>query len=96
MMTFIARMQVKPGKEEEFEQLARQLTERTLAEEPGVRAYEFFRLPDTERGYAVFESFEDAAAEEAHRETPHFNELAPSIIDCLDGTYVREFLEHLS
>ncbi len=27
MMTFIARMQVKPGKEAEFEDLAKQLTE---------------------------------------------------------------------
>ena len=28
MMTFIARMQVKPGKEAEFEKLAKRLTER--------------------------------------------------------------------
>jgi len=95
MMTFIARMQVKEGKEAEFEALARQLTERTLANEPGVRAYEFFRLPESERGYAVFESFRDETAEEAHRNTPHFHELAAPLIECLDGTYVREFLEHL-
>jgi len=95
MMTFIARMKVKAGMEAEFEALARQLTERTLANEPGVRAYEFFRLPESERGYAVFESFEDEAAEEAHRGTPHFNELAPPLIECIDGTYVREFLDHL-
>jgi len=95
MMTFIARMQVKPGREAEFEDLARRLTERVRAEEPGALHYEFFRLPETERGYAVFESFADEAAEEAHRNTPHFFELAPPLVDCLDGTYVREFLDHL-
>lgn len=95
MMTFIARMQVKPGKEAEFENLARQLTDQVRAHEPGCKAYEFFRLPDTERGYAVFESFVDEAAEEAHRDTPHFHELAPPLIECLDGDYVREFLDHL-
>lgn len=95
MMTFIARMQVKPGKETQFEDLARQLTAKVHAEEPGCKAYEFFRLPGTERGYAVFESFVDEAAEEAHRDTPHFHQLAPPLIECLDGEYVREFLDHL-
>lgn len=95
MMTFIARMQVKPGKEAEFEALARRLTDAVRAHEPGTLQYEFFRLPDTERGYAVFESFVDEAAEEAHRDTPHFHELAPPLVECLDGEYVREYLHHL-
>lgn len=95
MMTFIARMKVKPGKEQEFERIAREMTEKVRAHEPDTVAYEFFRLPDTERGYAVFESFQSEEAEEAHRNTPHFLELAPGMIECLDGTYVREFLHHL-
>ncbi len=95
MMTFLARMKVKEGKEQEFERLAKELTEKVLANEPGIKAYEFFRLKDEERGYAVFESFASEEAEEAHRNTAHFNELAPALIECIDGTYVREFLDHL-
>ncbi len=95
MMTFLARMQVKPGKEADFERLAKQLTEKVRAEEPGCVAYEFFRLPELERGYAVYESFVDEAAEEAHRDTPHFHEIAPPLVECLDGEYVREYLHHL-
>ena len=34
-------------------------------------------------------------AEEAHRNTPHFAALAPPLIECIDGTYVREFLDPL-
>ena len=95
MMTFIARMKIKPGREEEFVRLARQLTEKVHANEPDTLRYEFFRLKDEPLGYAVFEQFTDEAAEEAHRDTPHFHELAPALIECLDGTYVREFLDPL-
>ena len=95
MLTFLARMKVKEGKEEEFVSLVKQLTEKTLANEPGVTAYEFYKLRDEERGYAVLEAFIDDAAEEAHRNTDHFNELAPPLIDCLDGTYIREYLDPL-
>ncbi len=95
MLTFLARMKVKEDKEEEFINLVKQLTEKTLANEPGVTAYQFYRLREEERGYAVLEAFVDEAAEEAHRNTEHFNELAPPLIDCLDGTYVREYLDPL-
>lgn len=95
MLTFIARMKTKEGKEEEFIRLAKQLTEKVLANEPGVTAYQFYRLRDEERGFGVIEAFVDDAAEELHRDTPHFHELAPSLLECLDGTYVREYLDPL-
>ena len=93
MMTFLARMKVKEGKEEEFVRLANALTEKVLANEPETTAYQFFKRRDEPRGYAVYEQFVSEAAEEAHRNTPHFLEIAPDLIDCIDGTYVREFLD---
>ena len=93
MMTFLARMQVKPDKVEEFVRVAKALTEKVHALEPETTAYEFFKLRDEPLGYAVYEQFASEAAEEAHRNTPHFLELAPDLIDCIDGTYVREFLD---
>ena len=95
MMTFIARMKIKEGKEEDFIRLAKKLTEHVHADEPETLRYEFFKLKDEPLGYAVLEQFSSEAAEEAHRNTPHFHELAPPLIECLDGTYVREFLEPL-
>jgi len=95
MMTFLARMKIKEGKEEEFIRLARALTEEVHAKEPETTAYEFFKLRDETRGYAVYEQFFNEEAEEAHRNTPHFNKIAPDLIDCIDGTYVREFLDPL-
>ena len=95
MMTFLARMKVKEGREEEFVRLAKALTEKVLATEPETLAYEFFKRRDEPRAYAVYEQFSSEAAEEAHRNTPHFQEIAPDLIDCIDGTYVREFLDPL-
>ncbi|MEJ8567360.1 putative quinol monooxygenase [Elongatibacter sediminis] len=95
MMTFIARMKIKPGREEEFVALARRLTAAVHANEPDTLRYEFFKLRDEPLGYAVLEQFTDEAAEEAHRDTPHFHEIAPDLIECLDGGYEREFLDSL-
>ena len=95
MMTFLARMKVKEGKEAEFVRLAKMLTEKVVENEPETTAYEFFKLRDEPRAYAVYEQFFNEEAEEAHRNTKHFNEIAPDLIDCIDGTYVREFLDPL-
>ena len=96
MMTFLARMKVKADKVDDFIRLANQLTEKVHQLEPETTAYQFFKLRDESLGYAVYEQFVSEEAEEAHRNTPHFLELAPALIDCIDGTYVREFLDPMS
>ena len=93
MMTFLAKMKVKEGREDDFVRLAKALTEKVHSNEPETLAYEFYKLRDEERGYAVYEKFSSEAAEEAHQQTEYFNEIAPDLIDCLDGTYVRTYLD---
>ena len=95
MMTFLARMKVKEGKEGDFVRLAKALKEKVVELEPETVGYEFFKLRDEPRSYAVYESFTSEEAEEAHRNTPHFAAIAPDLIECIDGTYVREFLDPL-
>ena len=95
MMTFLAKMKVKEGREDEFVRLAKELTEKVHANEPETVAYEFYKLRDEERGYAVYEKFTSEEAEQAHQNTPHFAEIAPALIDCIDGTYIRTYLDSL-
>jgi quinol monooxygenase YgiN len=95
MMTFLARMKVKEGRQADFVRLAEALTEKVRAVEPETTLYQFFKLRDDPLGYAVLEQFTSEEAEEAHRNTPHFLEIAPDLVDCIDGTYVREFLDPL-
>lgn len=96
MMTFLARMKVKEDKVDDFVRLANALTEKVRELEPGTVNYEFFKLREEPFGYAVYEQFVSEEAEEAHRNTPHFTELAGDLIKCIDGTYEREFLDPLS
>ena len=95
-LSFIARMTVKEGKEEEFIRLAHALTEKVQAHEPDCLLYEFFRLREP-RSFAVIEFFADEAAEHAHLEMDHFKEIAPPMLACLEGDpgYVREYLDPL-
>lgn len=95
MMTFLARMKVKDGMEAEFIRLAQALTSKVLTHESGTVAYEFFKLRDVPLGYAVFEQFMSEADEEAHRNTAYFGTLAPQLLACLDGSYVREYLDSI-
>ena len=93
MLTFLARMKVHADREQEFLALVKELAEKVHANEPDCTLYEFFKLRDEPLAYAVLEQFVDDEAEERHRDTPYFHEIAPPLIECLDGTYVREFLD---
>ncbi len=88
-------MKVKPEKEAEYLELVRKLTAQVRANEPDTLQYQFYKLRDEPYGYAVYESFTDQAAEDLHLSTAHFNELAPPMIECLDGPYVREYLDDI-
>ena len=91
-ISFIARMTVKPGKEREFLDCCRQLEAHVNAHEPDTLIYEFFRLREPNR-FAVLESFSDEAAEHRHMSSPVLAQVGPRIAACLDGTWVREFLD---
>ena len=91
-VTFISRMTVKSGREAVFVDRCNQLAKAVRGCEPGTLYYEFFRLREPRR-FAVIESFEDQAAEHAHMNSPLLAAHGPGIIDCLDGPYVREYLD---
>ncbi len=93
-ITFIARMTVRPEREQEFIGYCKELEAFVRAHEPEVLAYEFFRLREPNR-YAVLESFPDEAAEQRHMSSAKLAALAPKISDCLDGVWVREYLDAL-
>ncbi|SVB20928.1 uncharacterized protein METZ01_LOCUS173782, partial [marine metagenome] len=93
-ISFIAWMTVKEGREKEFISHCKSLAERVTENEPGILYYRFFKLREPRR-YAVVESFADEAAEEIHMNSAHLAEIAPPLLDCLEGdpAYVREYLD---
>ena len=91
--TFLSRFKVKPEKESEFvAQIER--AEEIAAREPDTLAYKFYRL-DGDNNFAVYESFTDAEADEAHQANPEMEPIIAVMIDCIDGTYVREYLHDI-
>ena len=81
MKGVMARMKVKPGKQVEFEELARKLVEKTN-EEPGVNHYHLHKNEDGQT-YVFYELYEDHTAREHHLTTDHFRELYPKIRETL-------------
>ena len=93
-ITFIARMTVRPGREQEFVGYCKELEDFVRTHEPEVLTYEFFRLREPHR-FAVLESFPDEVTEQRHMSSPLLAELAPKISACLDGGWVREYFDAL-
>ena len=91
-ITFVSRMTVKPGREAEFVQVCNRLTAIVRVKEPNLLWFDFFKLREPRR-YCVVESFANEADEHHHMNTPYLAELGPKIADCVDGTWVREYLD---
>jgi quinol monooxygenase YgiN len=87
-------MTCKPGKAQELVRLCRAIEAYVREHEPDVVAYEFFKLREPNR-YAVLESFKDEASEQRHMSSATLAQIAPQIAACLDGTWVREYLDPL-
>ncbi|MEM1261368.1 MAG: antibiotic biosynthesis monooxygenase [Pseudomonadota bacterium] len=95
VVSFLSRMKIHADKEQQFIECCEQLTEKVLAHEPECLYFRFYKLRDEPLGYAVFESFISDEAEHAHQQTDYFTAIVPGLVECLDGTYVREYLDPL-
>ena len=84
MHASIVRIQVKPGREDEFERVVKDLAAATAANETGAVFYRAFR--DEAAGEYVFvECFRDAAALDEHRAAAHFLKARPMLADLWVG-----------
>jgi len=92
--SFLSRFRIQESREAEFISLAREM-EGLSRNEPGTLHYQFFRLAEPGM-FAVFESFIDEAADEAHMAYDHNKPLIEKIVSCMDGAYEREILYDLS
>jgi autoinducer 2-degrading protein len=91
-VSFISRMTVKEGREAEFVRRCNALAAIVHATEPRTNFYRFFKLREPRR-YAVVECFDDEAAEHAHMNSEALRGHGPGIVECLEGPYVREYLD---
>lgn len=92
MIAVIAKLVVKPGMEDAFEQHAKSLVAQVNANEDGCDLYELFK--SKEGGIYVFmEKYKDEAALMAHGQTSYFQEAQPALGRCLASPPVVEIYE---
>lgn len=89
-VSFLSRFKVKPERDADFAALI-PLMEANAVHESGTLGYKFYRLKEP-NWFAVFESFVDEAADQAHQANPANSEIIKQMIECMDGGYVREYL----
>ena len=75
MLTLAAVYTVAAGREAEAEAHLRALVDGSR-KEPGCHTYVVHRKQDDARTFLIYEQYDDEAALEAHRGTPHFLEHA--------------------
>ena len=88
----IVRMKAQEGNEERAVQVIAELAAASR-EEPGCDAYVPCRETEDPRSFAIFESYRDQAAFEAHGQTEHFQRLALGELFPLMESRERVFFE---
>lgn len=84
MFAQIVTVRVKPGKEMEFAAVGRTMSGVVEANEPGTIVYKLFRTDDPLE-FIMIEIYENEAALQAHRDTPHVAAVLPRLGGVVDG-----------
>ena len=85
MMTVIAKLKVRAGKEAEFEKAAREMVAHVKAEEPGTLTYLLHRSSADPTVFAFYEVYVDAAAFTAHSGSDRMRQFGRSLGGALEG-----------
>ncbi|MFC3228902.1 putative quinol monooxygenase [Marinibaculum pumilum] len=84
MIGVMAKLKVKDGQGDAFEAVAKLLVEAVNANEPGNLMYRLYKAEEPNT-YIFMERYQDEAALEAHRKSPHYGEHGKAMGAYLDG-----------
>lgn len=82
MLDIVVTQKVKPGMENAFEALAKEVEQNTLAKDAGCLRYEWYRGSEPHT-FILIERWVDEAAAQAHLKAPHLQALNPKIRECV-------------
>jgi quinol monooxygenase YgiN len=92
VIAVVATIQVKEGKEADFEAVMKDLAEKVRANEPGTTLYQVCKSTQ-EPTYVVLENYSDQDAFTHHTTTSYFKEAGPKMGACMAGAPKIEFFE---
>ena len=81
----IAEFDVKAEALDDFTALARRFAQECLASEPGCRQFDVVRVESTPRAVLFYETYDDAAAFEAHGRSPHLARFKAAFPPLING-----------
>lgn len=84
MLAVVATIKVKPGMEQQFESVAKQLVAQVNANEPGCKLYALHK-GEAPLTYVFLERYVDEEAVKAHRASAHFKDLGRQMGAYMDG-----------
>lgn len=96
MTIFIAKLQVKEGREPELERLQAELAGLTHQHEPDTYVYDFLRSRDEPHTYVVYGRFKDEQAFQFHQATAFHERLVPHIVACLAKDFEIAFYDFVA
>jgi quinol monooxygenase YgiN len=92
VIAVVATINVKEGKETEFEAVMMELAEKVRSSEPGTILYQVCKAKDAPT-YVVLENYSDQDAFAHHTTTSYFKEATPKMGACMAGAPKIEFYE---
>ncbi|HEY5847236.1 MAG TPA: putative quinol monooxygenase [Microlunatus sp.] len=95
LLTVIANMRAKPGKEQELRAALEALIERTVAE-AGYVNYDLHQGVEDPAVFFFYENWESADHLDAHLSAPHLQEFSARLDELLDGELRIERLRRIA
>jgi quinol monooxygenase YgiN len=74
VFTVVVQMQVQPGRRAEFLAGMAENAASSVRDEPGCRRFDVCSVGADEHRFVLYEHYTDAAAFDAHRASPHFQQ----------------------
>lgn len=89
----VATIKIKPGTNEAFEAVAKELMAAVRANEPGNKVYQFCKSKAQSETYVVLEIYADQAAVEAHGKSEHFRTIGAKMGPSMAGRPDVQYLD---
>jgi autoinducer 2-degrading protein len=84
LFVLVVSLRVKPHKNQQFLAAIEANAAASRRDEPGCRRFDVVRDNDEPYHYVLYEMYDDEAAFDAHRKTPHFRVWRQAAAQCLE------------
>lgn len=85
MIGVVAKLKIQDGKQDEFEQVAKDLMAKVKANEPGCLTYQLYKARGASTDYIFMEQYASADALKSHGQTEYFKAAGPKLGAVLAG-----------